>query len=113
MQFWWKAFVDFSYRHLKYCLIKISAGYLFGNKPNLFTLSGIKRGISVKREKERFFLIQKEFFVSDKKVMIIMALTGFVTILSSTIADPVDVYFVGEICMKKDDSWSVLAAIGT
>jgi len=45
--------------------------------------------------------------------MIIMALTGFVTILSSTIADPVDVYFVGEICMKKDDSWSVLAAIGT
>ena len=51
--------------------------------------------------------------VNGKKVMIIMALTGFVTILSSTIADPVDVYFVGEMCMKKDDSWSVLAAIGT
>ena len=45
--------------------------------------------------------------------MIIMTLTGFVTILSSTIADPVKMYFVDGICMKEDDTWSVLAAIGT
>ena len=48
-----------------------------------------------------------------KKIMIIMTLTGFVTILSSSIADPVRVYFEGDICMKEDDTWSVLAAIGT
>ena len=48
-----------------------------------------------------------------KKFMIIITLTGFVVILASNIADPAEVYDSRGYCYKKDDWWSLFAAIGS
>ena len=45
--------------------------------------------------------------------MIVLALTGFVVILGSNIADPKKVYDFEGYCYKEDDWWSLFSAIGT